>query len=288
MKDRARTLDWSALDLPLPRPTARRIAAARRRPAEGDNVGLWLDKLVYRDRQDWSQKDDRRVFALEAFCGERRSPAGAEALARSREATAAIHGPRLRRFRGRVTARLLVDYGRANTAETTASFHHVWGLPRIPGSALKGATRAWMEMNSTAPARLLELFGDLSRAGLLAFYDAAPADGVFALALDVLTPHHRAYYDGDEPPTDWQSPVPHTFLDVVDTEFEFCLALERRARKDGQPHDNATESDAERRVLDEAKDACQQALSEAGVGAKTSAGYGRFGAWTNVDGRSTR
>lgn len=280
-KEHASPLDWNAFDLPLPADTRQRLARVRRRPADGDNVGLWLDKLVYRDKRDWSLKEDRRAFALEQLCGKRRSAAGAEALVRLRESVRAVHDDRLRRFGGRIAGRLLVDYGRANAVETTASFHHAWGVPRIPGSALKGLTRAAMEVSDEPAARVAELFGELSRAGRLTFYDALPADGVFALALDVLTPHHREYYAGDEPPADWQSPVPHTFLDVVDTEFEFCVALERRRGRESGARDAGSDGDDEH-VLADAASKLRTALEDFGVGAKTSAGYGRFSHWSDA------
>ena len=101
--------------------------------------------------------------------------------------------------------------------------------------------------------------------GRVTFHDALciPPDGDGAgdrcYALDVLTVHQKPYYDthGGELPNDWNSPVPVPFL-TVKPGVRFMLALE------GPPR--ATEL-AMKMLLD--------ALSEWGVGAKTSLGYGR-------------
>lgn len=270
--------DWSAVELPLPRATAARIIAVGRRPTDADNVGLWLDKLVYRRRQAWTVDAEVRSFALGQLCRRYESRAGAAALARQREMVAALHPETDLRVQvqARVHGRLLVDYGRANAAETSVSFHPIWGVPRIPGSALKGATLA--ALRDVLPSAEIEaIFGTQDRgaqqrvAGEVVFYDALPIDGKFELALDVLTPHHREYYGGTAAPHEWDSPVPHTFLTVVATTFEFHLGASPRTQRDGR----ADLKGAERRLRD-AKKGLLAALEETGVGAKTAAGYGRF------------
>ena len=278
---RSRITDWDDMALPLPTVTASRISSTNRRPLDGDNVGLWLDKLVFRNsRRDWSLKANDRSFALSQFCrkwaaldgaavyGVRGTGAGlsdgAAALHRMKETVKALHphGERLG-LRATVDGRLLVDYGRANSVESSISFHAIWGVPRIPASALKGVTRAHLRLAGAPIADVENLFGTQKETGRVVFYDAIPVDGKFEMALDVLTPHHREYYEGREPPADWEDPIPHTFLTVVATTFEFWLGARSDAERD-------------REALARAHSALKEALQETGIGAKTASGYGRF------------
>jgi len=262
---RGRLPDWSELALPLPRMTADKIVSAGRRPSDGDNVGLWLDKLVHRRRRGWTLDRGDRSFSLGQLCRPWKSTAGEAALARMAETIEALH-PRpeqRRRFRARLRGRLLVDHGRTSAAETSVSFHPVWGVPRIPGSALKGVTRAEMAAGAASAAAVADLFGGEKAAGRVVFYDALPVEGRFALALDVITPHHRAYYEGDGPPADWDSPEPWTFVTVVETTFEVWVAARSGARGDVE-------------ALGRAAEALGEALEASGGGGKTAAGYGRF------------
>lgn len=260
-----RTTDWSELALPLPAATAEKIASIGRAPSRGDNIGLWLDKLIHRRRNGWTLKDADRSLALGALCRAWESEAGKAGAARLREAVEAVHPREEQRqcLRARVHGRLLVDYGRANVAETSVSFHPILGVPRIPGSALKGVTRAELRMDGLTEPELEDLFGAQSAAGPVLFYDALPEEGKFRLALDVLTPHHRDYYEGKGPPADWESPIPHSFLTVVEATFVIWLGAR-----------SARQQDVE--ALERASAALGKALVESGVGAKTAAGYGRF------------
>jgi len=256
-------VDWDDLALPLPRDTADRIASMSRRALDGDNVGLWLDKLVFRNQRRWSLDRQDRTFVLEQqFCREWDLPAGTQALARLRETVSALHPERTRvGLKAKIRGRLLVGYGRANSSETSVAFHSLWGVPKIPGSALKGVALA--EMADAAQPLREDVFGTQEHSGRVVFYDALPVDGKFKLALDVLTPHHMDYYGGAAPPADWESPIPHTFLTVVETTFELWLGVQSDKARDLE-------------ALGWARDALKRALEERGVGAKTSAGYGRF------------
>jgi CRISPR-associated protein Cmr6 len=262
---RSRLPDWSDLALPLPAVTAERIASASRRPVDGDNVGLWLDKLLFRRRHGWTLDREDRTFAFSQLCRGFRSDAGKAAADRQRETLEALHpkGDQRQGLTAGVHGRLLVDYGRINAAEASVSFHPIWGVPRIPGSALKGVTLAEMRMDDADPAELAEIFGSQAAAGRVIFYDALPVDGRFELALDVLTPHHRDYYEGKGPPADWESPIPHSFITVVKTTFAVWLGARSGEKRDVD-------------VLARAGAALKRALEDSGVGAKTAAGYGRL------------
>lgn len=45
----------------------------------------------------------------------------------------------------RAESRLLVGHGLPSATEVGLTLHHTWGVPMVPGSALKGLTAAWVE-----------------------------------------------------------------------------------------------------------------------------------------------
>jgi CRISPR-associated protein Cmr6 len=284
--------DWSELALPLPESMAKAITDQGRRPAEDDNLGLWMDKLVHRHRNDWKLKEEVRRFSLQQFCRTWKSKLGKAAAERLGETAGQLHPATLLRSGiAKPRGRLLVGQGRAAATETSITFHPIWGVPLLPGSALKGIARAELATELSAAA-VEEIFGTTDRAGLLTFYDALPVKGEFTLALDGQTPHHGKYYgteggsedaadDGsedphqasrgrrknDEPdsdaPTDADSPVPFSFLTVVKTEFAVYVGA-----RESNP--------AAALALEKTWKALTTTLADMGVGGKTSAGYGRF------------
>ncbi len=294
--------DWSELALPLPAGMAKVILEQGRRPADGDNVGLWMDKLVHRQRNDWRLKEEVRRFSLQQFCRTWKSELGRAAAERLGEMAAQLHPepprpreapppkhPVLRSGVAKPLGRLLVGGGRAAATETSITFHPIWGVPILPGSALRGIARAELATELSV-TEVEEIFGTTDRAGLLTFYDAVPVKGEFTLALDGQTPHHGKYYGtdadddgrgegddrpqenrgrrreddaGSDAPTDADSPVPFSFLTVVKTEFAVYVG----ARDPG---------DAAQAALEKTWKALATTLVDVGVGGKTSAGYGRF------------
>jgi len=108
------------------------------------------------------------------------------------------------------------------------------------------------------------IFGTPATAGRAVFFDAIPAQ-LPTLELDVMNPHFPKYYQGDQPPTDWQSPVPVYFLTVAaGTEFRFGVGWRGALDEAGQ---------CLRRL---AQKWLTEGLINLGAGAKTSAGYGYF------------
>lgn len=140
--------------------------------------------------------------------------------------------------------------------------HHLYGFPLIPGSGLKGMTRAWASNAGVEIKQLEELFGSQDQAGKIIFYDAIPAAWP-ELSVDVVSNHHPDYYADKDAPGDWENPNPVYFLTVkAETPFAFALAKA-----------HADVSDA---CLSQVSQWLQSALTWAGAGAKTNAGYGLF------------
>lgn len=98
--------------------------------------------------------------------------------------------------------------------------------------------------------------------GEIVFYDAWPV-GWPRLVVDILNSHHKSYYENQEPPGDWDSPVPVYFLAVpAGHTFQFALGKWRDTTPD--------------ELLELAVGWLMGALEHQGAGAKTAAGYGAF------------
>ncbi len=196
---------------------------------------------------------------------------------------------------GRCDGRLLVGVGAATVLETGVALHHTYGVPYVPGSALKGlcAHYAAEVIGREDPAWQLPpstndgdrgwahglVFGTTERMGLITFLDGwlVPGEGS-ALVGDVLTPHHPDYYGGGdrlEWPADWDDPVPVSFLSVRGT---FLFAVESEVERIEEPDRKGDEladkvTDLREEVVTRI---AKSALMEWGIGAKTTAGYGRM------------
>jgi len=190
-----------------------------------------------------------------------------------------------------VSWRLIIGLGATHPQETAMTLHHIYGIPYIPGSAVKGVTRHWavlkfaekdkkddekfessikrvadalekgnglnIEVDGISFKDLIEVFGTQNQRGKVIFFDAYPV-GNIDLKIDIMNPHYSKYYSGELPPADWQDPVPIKFLTVESTKFQFYLASREKS------------------LLDKVKGLLVEALKDRGIGAKTSLGYGVF------------
>lgn len=162
---------------------------------------------------------------------------------------------------------LAVGLGGETPLEVGLAIHHTYGMPVIPGSAIKGlcrraAARAGVE-SGTPP--FVALFGDTEQQARIAYHDAwydPRSAEAKPFHRDVITVHHPAYYGkrGEGVwPTDFDDPTPVPFL-VVKPEARFLFTLE---------------CPSEAWAL-YARNLLTWALENLGVGGKTNAGYGRF------------
>jgi len=234
-------------------------------PVATTNAGLWLDRFLNRGAGDAPVRD-LIVKALERI-----KPPDGYGRAYDRRATAlesldgGFEGGVTRFWSGSVQGRMIVGIGAASVRETGISLLRTWGVPFIPGSALKGvaasiarkhAGDAW---NPGTPGHRA-LFGDQLLGGCVVFHDAWWVPGgvgeELPLDLDVMTVHHSAYYGGrDEAPCDWDEPNPVAFITA---HGQYLVALSGPA----------SWVEAAGRLL-------EVGLTELGIGANTAAGYGR-------------
>lgn len=183
------------------------------------------------------------------------------------------------------TSRLVVGLGSENVLETGLRLHHTYGVPIIPGSALKGLAShychdIWGQRNNDeAPAENLPfrrggthhtlLFGATDDSGAITFHDAwitptSLEEG--ALRLDVMTPHHPNWQTNEALPTDFDSPRPVSYLSVAGT---FAVQLSWSGP-------TAVPLDQAEAWATLAMTLLKEVLAEWGVGGKTSSGYGRL------------
>lgn len=263
--------------------SSRRDALKDLNGSSAQHAGLWLDKFIRTQSRD-------EVGAKQALVEETAKIATTQAVMELY--TQSFHRwhkalkdlpdtkPRFATARGRV----VVGLGAESVLETAVTLHRTYGMPVIPGSALKGTAAAYarQRLNATwakpdkafdpqakdtdgkplAPTPYEILFGSTNTAGYITFHDALwePKSGREGHPLypDVLTVHHQAYYNqgGNVPPADWDSPILVPFLS---TTGRFLIALS-----------------GPKEWLPTAYAILALALDELGVGAKTSSGYGRL------------
>jgi CRISPR-associated protein Cmr6 len=175
-------------------------------------------------------------------------------------------GYAVERREAKVRGRMVIGTGNESVLETAVTLHRTYGVPYIPGSALKGLAanfarqycgKDWHKDRENYKT----VFGEADQSGCVVFFDALyKAGNESPLHTDVLTPHHRDYYmNSDKPPADWDDPNPIHFLSATGT---YLIAL--AASEGGEDWLNA--------VIE----ILRNALSEIGIGAKASSGYGRM------------
>lgn len=174
--------------------------------------------------------------------------------------------------------RLAIGLGGESVLETSICLHRTWGVPYLPGSALKGlaakAARNKLAKPWDPTSREYQIvFGDQESCGYVTFHDAMwkpfrmkkereELISELPLLQDVMTVHHADYYGwngGDiepAPPADWDDPSPVPF---VSAHGSYLLALT------GPPG-----------WVELALKILAEALQNDGIGAKTAAGYGRM------------
>ncbi len=173
---------------------------------------------------------------------------------------------------------LAIGLGNESVLETSIALHRTYGVPYLPGSALKGLTAAYARLMGGQEWQPGEeayqvVFGDTTSAGYITFLDALykpdqEQAAEYALRIDVITVHHGNYYKGPDaqkqiaPPADWDSPNPVSFLSA---RGRYLVAL------NADP-----ELDNRERWLDVVLSLLTEALLVLGIGAKTSSGYGRM------------
>ncbi|MEJ5273951.1 MAG: type III-B CRISPR module RAMP protein Cmr6 [Spirochaetota bacterium] len=155
---------------------------------------------------------------------------------------------------------LICGFGSTHVLETSLTLHHIWGVPYIPASSLKGVCREvafWklvekrnlqnesqinelqnqfygnLFYNNDEILKYQLLFGAQDFKGLLIFLDVLPDasnNKGKLFKLDIMNPHYSSYYSDDSgktAPGDWDNPIPILFLTVREgINFKFIVLFD--------------------------------------------------------------
>lgn len=197
--------------------------------------------------------------------------------------------------------RLTTGLGQESVYDTGMVLHHVYGIPYIPSSSIKGCVRSYMIQTyfsegleeqdlKHAEGKAIEceefskwfgcpesidIYGNLYHSALngkvyqgeLIFFDAFPTINP-KIVPDIMNNHYPDYYSGNQPPADWQQPRPINFLTIENTPFCFYIGIKYK-------NENSISSDTK---IDNKTPMglLKEALKNQGIGAKTAIGYGYF------------
>src|SRR6266568_1127356 len=194
------------------------------RISQTTHAGLWLDKYIQNhEREDTSSR--RKLIEEVTVLPE---PEVYKAFYE-------LWKKRLKDFdaqtrEAEVKGRIIIGLGSESVLETSITLHHTYGVPYIPGSALKGLAASYAHKRlgdswkKGTPA-YNAIFGDTGNAGYITFFDALYMPNTSheykgkrqALYPDVITVHHQKHYqeEKDASPSDWDSPNPVPFLSAT-------------------------------------------------------------------------
>ncbi len=248
----------------MPELSGRRATLEAAQALDSTNASLWLDR--YYNRTAAAEEAQAKHMLLQQVASIAVPTEYARFFAGYRAAIEQQQDVRL--AFARVQSRVIIGLGDKGVTETGITLHHTYGVPCIPGSALKGLASAYARLYLADEGwRAGETyhkiaFGTTEASGYITFFDAlyvpGSADQNRPLTRDVITGHHPAYYVGDNPapPADWDSPNPVPFLTA---RGDYLIAV-------------AGPSDWTKTALL----ILGMALRDLGIGAKTAAGYGRM------------
>lgn len=231
------------------------------------HAGLWLDKYLADQSRD--EAESRRELIEEVSI----LPISAayQVYCKRWQERLIEYGAQPRK--AQVKGRMIIGLGSESIVETSICLHRTYGVPYIPGSALKGLAanyaRLYLDADWQKDGKYYKIvFGDTDDSGYITFFDALyiPDSGYpkseQALYPDVITVHHQEYYQsGTKVPKDSDKPNPVPFLSATGT---YLIALAAPDLEQADAWISITFQ-----VL-------ENALKTLGIGAKTSSGYGRM------------
>lgn len=285
---------WNAIKKPLQKraeTTVAELVPVETRPPPA-HVGLWLDRCRPAEPLDTPGQPARTALYLAAINALRLGQEPADdppAVTQYRprfnwhRAEAGRIDPRFCRRTFTLEARTRILIGAQTNATVTqgaVELHHTYGIPYLPGAALKGICRHSLTRlhgpDSTLADTLFGAADDTSaQAGYFEFHDAlwipeAPEGSAGApyspLALDVVTPHHGDYYTNDGVPHPSDDPIP-TYRLTITPGTRFLVVIE------GSANQEDTLAPWLAFVIEAL---LLPALDQYGIGARTTAGFGRL------------
>lgn len=186
----------------------------------------------------------------------------------------------VRQLRAKAASNVIHGLGAAHVRETALTIHGVYGIPYIPASSMKGIVRAWFieafcngdeAQLATHPVGSF-VFGTQEHSGIAQFYDVFLHSDL-SLQPDILTTHYPEYYQGKRSATDDQKLNIVNFWTVSVREATVFVSLQKQLPNALQ---QAIAPKTSEQLAEAVANWTAQALTECGVGSKTSSGYGLF------------
>lgn len=211
-------------------------------------------------------------------------------------------------FDGIINDKLIIGFGNHSVFEADITLHHTYGIPYIPGSALKGVLRNFIiqeyfmkcsdickkecsgqyQRNANNDELFIKIFGGKnekgeSLQGRTIFMDSFP-DKKVTIEREVMTPHHQEYYEGSEElPLDKDRTIPINFLAVKGQDVKYIINIgidktinNKIIGKDIITNDEILAKYENKTIHEFISENLTAALEFHGIGAKTSVGYGYF------------
>ncbi len=245
------------------------------------HAGLWFDRFFSGYDSEWKRGDKEKKRFMDNLNGPVGNEEAINRVAKSQmKLCKDLHGE-ARVYKS--CWHFITGMGYPHPAENGFLWHPTLGTPYLPGSAVKGMLRAYME--AWAEESSLEIlhrwFGSEDKnpvkrerpveTGAYIFFDAIPTKTP-SLKTDIMTPHMGKWYEqgGDigsaaaEPekvPADWHDPVPISFLVAEQISLLFIII----------PRDSKAKSE-----LKDVMKMLGSAIEWIGAGAKTAVGYGQM------------
>ncbi|PWJ90019.1 CRISPR type III-B/RAMP module RAMP protein Cmr6 [Oceanotoga teriensis] len=202
---------------------------------------------------------------------------------------------------GKIENKLIIGLGGHSVIETDITMHHTYGIPYIPGSALKGVLRNYiikkyyindeiknlkeLEKEISEDKLFNDIFGGEENMGGLIFLDSFPEEKV-KIKTDIMTPHYPNYFGSENQcPRDDEKVNPVKFLVLEgdkkeEYDFEFNLFIDKlkvNKKLSDYKKSEISNSENENKTLKEFIELnLKEALELNGIGGKTSVGYGFF------------
>jgi len=159
--------------------------------------------------------------------------------------------------------KIIVGLGQESVREVSMTLHWIYGIPYIPGQAIKGILSNWMKEEADKDENFITVFGNEDNKGNVIFMDSYPEKWDFNIDLDIMNPHYSQYYTGNVGPSDWHNPNPIFFLTLKNVKFIINLIYLDK---------NIKNLKISGKTLEEW---LTKALKYGGIGAKTALGYGK-------------
>lgn len=196
-----------------------------------DNAGLAFTRLIPKAFESSDHKDRGEV--IDALANANTDyPAYQAALKGYRELIRQGALGACTTFELKTATRLIIGFGERGGLDFGITLHHTYGVPVLPGSALKGSASSfahatggpdWAKTPGNKGKFAADLFGgrhqpargrEIVASGLVDFLDAwwVPDGYATPFTRDVITPHHNSYFSKDGWPDGMDDPVPVSII----------------------------------------------------------------------------